>query len=259
MTEETQEQVIADEQEHTDAADAEIASSEKTTDESGESSTPKSEGSQGFQKRIDEITRARREAEHRAEYWQKVAENGVSYQKPDKTIDDFGGDERQYQDYLRSEIVKDSVAAAKRELMADQARIRQEEVNRNFSSKEKEFAKEHEDYLNVTRREDLPYTASMHEIVSMLDNGPEIVYHLAKNSDIADRISRLPPNLQAVELTRLDAKLTKPSGSHITGAPEPIPKIKGSNAQGYISASSPDSDKLSADEWLRRRRKEIAK
>ncbi len=87
--------------------------------------------------------------------------------------------------------------------------------------------------------------------------GPKVAYHLASNPNEAVAISKLSPIEQAVAFGRLEAKfLNQPAvqPNIATNSPEPAPaRTKG----GQFAPSSGLDDRLSQDEWLRRRNAQL--
>jgi hypothetical protein len=93
----------------------------------------------------------------------------------------------------------------------------------------------------------------MGEVITEMDNGPEVLYYLGKNPDIASQLSQLPPLSAARELGRIEAKiLNKPSGEKVSKAPSPAPKITA--AEPAISKSL---DELEGHAYNEARRKYI--
>lgn len=232
-------------------------------------SSPEKEESKGVQKRLDEITRARREAERERDYYRKLAEESQKVEpiKPtetpvDKTLEDFGYDEGKYQSYLMQTVETRAVEAAKAEL--ERARTQETTLKRQVAHSEKEdaYAKEADDYYQITRSENFPFTESMAQLTMEMEHGPEVTHYLAKNHDISEKIARLPDMQAAIEMGRLEERLVtqrKQKGPSVTNAPEPAPKLKATNASVNVSPSSGDSDSLSTEEWLAKRNKQIEK
>lgn len=84
--------------------------------------------------------------------------------------------------------------------------------------------------------------AAANAIVEM-DN-PKIVAHLQQNPELIEKLSKMSPYLQAVEIGRLDTQLSAPKPAvKKSGAPAPIAPIGGKNASngGYTPDMS-DAD-----------------
>lgn len=182
-----------------------------------------------------------------------------------KTLADFSYDEGKYTEYVLSEAERRAEAVAERKLTENRRRTSFEDQRAEFEDRARTFATaqkiEDFDIVFAHPRDGGPMvTAEMAETLMAADNGPEVLYHLAKNRDVARQIARLSPLQQARELGRLEAKLAnKPKAPTVSAAPPPAPKVEGSASSTPIAPDSPDSDKLSAEEWAKRRNKQLAR
>lgn len=84
------------------------------------------------------------------------------------------------------------------------------------------------------------------EILMESDIGPKLAEHLGDNPREFERLSALPPHLQARELTQLENRLTapatepKPTPKTITAAPEPPPTARGAGGRFQVAADTTD-------------------
>src|SRR6185369_2469317 len=188
------------------------------------------------QKRIDELTRRRYDAERERDYWREHAQR-VQEPKPEpkppaeapqdvgKTLADFAYDESKYQAYLFKQAESRAVAAAEAVLSKKQTETARFQTVTAHKERESEFAKKVPDYFEVAHY--APITESMAEIIMESDNSAELAYPLGKNSQVALNLSRLPPLQQAREIGRLEAKLAgKPTPAQVSGAPPPAPRLE---------------------------------
>lgn len=197
------------------------------------------------QKRIDELTRRRYDAERRAEQLasdrDEWRDRAMQFQKPPpveeppaaagKTLADFGYDETKYQDHLFKAAEARAVQAAQRVIQGQQQQSSAAERDAQFNDREQEYSKDLPDYFEVTRG-NVPVTAEMADAIKASDVGPALAYHLGKNPQIAAKIARLPPLLGAMEMGRIAAKLSeKPKPPQVSAAPPPAPKIAGGDAR----------------------------
>lgn len=233
----------------------ESATSEETTEETSAEPPKKSKG---VQKRLDEITRLRYEAERRAEqerqeriYWQQKA---IGEQKPavpvnKPTVDQYGT----YEDYL--EALSDwKVEQRLSTERAERERQAQEESKRNksltYAERVEKALTKYEDYEQIAHGRHWPMTDDMQEAILESEMGPDIAYYLGNNPEEAARISRLSPAAQNRELGKLEAKLSLPYPKpKTTTAPPPI-EASGSKAKAQKRPEEM-SDKEFAD-WRRR-------
>lgn len=222
------------------------------------------------QKRIDELTRKRRDAERDAEYWRAQALRAQPHPEPQtvkpaeppqagKKLSDFGYDEAQYQEYLFEQAEQRAVKAAETVLTRKQEESSRMHAITAHKAREAKFAKDVPDYFEVAHY--APITESMAQLVIESDQSAELAYHLGKNPEIAAKIAQLPPLAQAREMGRLEAKLAeKPRPSTVSSAPPPAPRLENAGNPGSFSKpDAPESDKLSDAEWTRLRNKQVSK
>jgi hypothetical protein len=144
--------------------------------------------------RIDTLTRQRYEAERQAEYWKQRATQSVD----PNTLD-------------YEEGIAERVAQRHRQEQADTAKetagqLAVEAFNYRETIAREKFA----DYDTVTRNPNVAITPVMAEVIRDSDVGPDLAYHLGMNTAEAARIAALPPARQAVELGKLEARVTAP-------------------------------------------------
>jgi hypothetical protein len=139
-------------------------------------------------------------------------------------------------------------------MAGEQAQQRQ----RVFNSKEADFAATVDDYNTVTRSQSLSVTPHMVETLQNAEKGPEVLYYLAKNPEVSANLARMNPLDMAMELGAIQAtKLVKPEKTVKTPAAPPA-KLSPVNSTVRIKSNTPESDKLSDAEWLKRERKRLA-
>ncbi len=123
---------------------------------------------------------------------------------------------------------------AKDEHEHQMAQKKAEQEERDHMSKQYQALNEHfdkasekyEDFDEVVRHHDVPFTSTMRDYALTLDNPAEVLYKLGKNPDELKRISKLPAIQQAKEMSKLSFALmggvAKPEA-----APRPMGQIKG--------------------------------
>ena len=248
MTDEQQQETIEPVQEVVTEAPAEMAT-ESAPVESEDTSAPEPEKS-GVQKRIDQLTWKAREAERRAQYAeQQLAQR----QEPPKMeaepqLDDFGD----YDQYMRAL----GRWEAKQEIQSWQAQQEQERRQaeaytrrQTYDQKAASFAVDHADFDEVTGNPYLPITEDMATVIQSSDHGPEVLYHLGQNPQEAAQLSQLPPYMQAAALGRLEAKLTAPKPTQVSGAPPPVSPVGGGD--GVVKDLY--SGDMTTEEWIAKR------
>lgn len=205
--------------------------------------TPK----QTAQERIDEITKARREAERDAEYWKNLAmtkeelppvkpvvsvETGRPSQENFETVEE-------YEDALIGwHDEKKSVAAG----VVEQQK-RQQEALKTFNENAVKVKKEHADFDEVVKRP--VFTDAMRNVISVSKTGPELAYYLGKNPEIAGKIAQMPVEMQPYEIGKLETQIKIAQKTKTaTAAPDPITPV------GDVSIPGVDTSKMTTEEWM---------
>lgn len=246
-----------------------VAESSPATEEPSEKE-PEAKPPKGVQKRLDELTRNWREAERReAALLEILKQRGIQPEAPKpqaeeklKTLADFEYDEARYQAYLVEVAARKATEEAKRALKEEQEQETKRQKFASFRAREADFAKSVEDYREAVESLSIEITREISEAIVESEDGPALLYHLAKNRDIAAKIAQLPPIAAVRELGRIEARLAfereQAKAAKVSKAPPPPPKVEGSSdALAGVKASDPESDKLPMREWLKRRDKEI--
>lgn len=212
----------------TSEATTEQPTSEAGTPEAGDDTPAQPKKKHWAHERIDELTRQRREAERQAEYWKAKASQTVDVD----SLDYEEGIAERVQQRTRKEQAETAQSSAA--MLAQEA----------FSYRETIARERFGDYDAVTRNPSVPITDSMLEIIRDSDLGPDIAYHLGKNVQDAARIAAMPATRQAVELGKLEAKLS---------APKPLPKQPPTPITpvgGNASGGTKDPAKMTMSEYI---------
>lgn len=131
-----------------------------------------------------------------------------------------------------------------------------------FIQKFEEAKKSHEDFEEAL--EDIShvkFTPSaevvLREAIETLQYGSDLLYHIAKNPEVAEEISILPPGAFAARLGELHAEIRQQKGkaskAKQSSAPAPIKPVK------PTGSSDRDYDKMSFQEFCAARRQEKKK
>lgn len=264
-----------------DTATEEDEGKQDETDESDEAeesakpeddAKPKKKG--GFQKRIEKLNSRVTAAQEERDYWKAQAlkaakpEEAAAQIDPPKAEDEAGKPDpdkfETYSEYV--EALADwklDKREAKAKAEADKARRESEQKSQETAHYERvqAFIKEHADYPEVLEGvRELAISPTVENLLITSENGPELLYELAKNPEEFKRVNALSPLAAARELGRLESKLQpksseapKPEPKKTTKAPEPIAPVgsKGGTAEKSIYDPS-----LSQAEYERLRRKQ---
>lgn len=213
------------------------------------------------QERIDELTkirraeeRARKKAEQESEYWRREAEAHKPKEQPkpatdEPRLEDFDT----HEDWMKSWIRWDRKTQEVQRTQAEKER-ELDEAYQTYEKRADRIREEYEDYDEMV--EQTPYSDTMKIALWKNEHGPEVAYYLATHPKDGERILKLSPDQQLVELGRLETKLLLAKQTPKTPkAPPPINPV-GMGGGGREK----DPSKMSDDEWFAwdRQRKEEA-
>jgi len=193
--------------------------------------------------RIDELTRARRDAERDAEYWKSVAEGKIVPPakaaavevKPNEapTRDQFESEE-DFLDALTDHKVE--VKLAEREQQAEQNKAQTTKVE-TWQSKLAAARADIADFDSVMDAAELPVKPHVAELVMEHDHGAKVIHHLAMNPEQLEKINAMTPAKAAFAIAEIatqfnTAEATSPSKpavvKKVSEAPPPAARNVGS-------------------------------
>lgn len=222
-------------------------------------------GKPPVQKRIDELTRLRREAERDRDYWREQASRNTQAQPaaadPDAprkapTLAEHNYDEAAYQAALTTHLREEAAQAARAEFRKEQAQLTEKQRAESWHKRQAEFAAKTPDYEEKAFY--APISKEVAQIVMDLEKGPAVAYYLGQHPDEAREISAMPERQAAVAIGRIEAKLDKPAPT----APQPTPVSKAPPPPPKIEAVEPavkkDPKDMTDAEFAKWRRRQIA-
>lgn len=226
---------------------------------------------QGAQKRIDELTRKRYDAEREAAYWRDLALKQQPPATPEATrtsapqelptLAQFGYDEMKYQAALIDYAAQEAERRTLDRIREHQTQTQQAQGRSAFEKRQAEFQSAMPDYrAKVLENPTLPISSAMVEVIVESEQGPAIAYYLAENRDLAEQIARLPPVQAARAIGRIEARLeaNRPAAASqappVSKAPPPPPRIEATEP-----AVEKDPDQMSPEAWLKWRTKQLAR
>lgn len=236
---------------------------------------PEPKKAKGVQKRIDELTRQREDERRRAEAaearelrilaaLEKATGSKESEKELQKPVLDPNNPDA-YNTALEEYVVAKAGNAAEakvKEKLAEEEKKRTDEQNaahfrqlqESYRSRVEKAKEKHPDYSEIAESPDVQVSPAMASAITYSDDGPEIAYFLGKNPAEAERISKLLPQLQLVELGKISQRLQAPPASTkpVSAAPAPGKPIKAS------SEASKSGDEESMEEYASRRKKQLA-
>jgi hypothetical protein len=228
----------------------------------------------GVQRRIDELTKARRLAEAESEFWRTKAlaaptpaAASADKLKAKPSAADFETTEA-YLDARDTWVLTEASRLADEKVQkASQAyeqRSEQEILTGEWTERESAVQETHPDYEAVTAQamDSLqsskgPATAAIAHAVQYSESGPELLYYLGQHPEEVERLSRLHPTQAVIGLGRIEGRLVdgvapgRPvAAPPQTKAPRPPAPIRKSSGATAVDPNDPtDADRMSTEEW----------
>lgn len=234
-----------------DAQHEEVEDNEGEQNESEQSAATETEGAEaaqkpkvakGVQKRLDELTKARRDAEEQARHWREMAmrtqqapqqatpapaqESAPASDEP--TLEGHGYDVAEFtKAWSKWERAQESKAAEQAKAQqAVQARAQK------YQESAAAFAAEHSDFEQLLSNPHLPITEVMVEALTEGENPAAIAYYLAKNPEEAGKIAGMSPAAVGRAIAKIESQLAtesprQPAQKTVTQAPPPPITLSG--------------------------------
>lgn len=134
----------------------------------------------------------------------------------------------------------------------DTLRQHSEMVLQDFQERQREARKAITDFDQTVGAVTTPLVPHVEQLILESEKGAVIQYHLAKNPDALSRINGMNPLRAAMEIARLEDRLSLPNPKTATKAAPPVNAPKGG------AAAPVDLSKLSMDEYVALRSKGAA-
>lgn len=187
-----------------------------------------------FQKRVNELTRQRYEAQREAqrvqaemaELRQQVAR--LTQPPPPDPSQDFPA----YVRHLASEEARSLVEAQQGQWQQQQEQQRFQTIAQQYATREAEYVASHPDYPEAVEAfvSVVGENPQLAEVLMTSDHGPAVAHYLGSHLDEAAQIAALPPHLAAAAVARIEARVSAPKPKPVTKAPSPVPTVSGGAA-----------------------------
>jgi hypothetical protein len=214
------------------------------------------------QDRINELTRARREAERERDLLRAQLAQGqpnpqtkptAASDKP-PSLEDFDYDIAAFGHAMTEYAVKQAEQRVEARFREQNTHQTQAQLAAQFAERERSYAVAHPDYADSVSA--LASTATFGdevlEVLAGSEHAPAVVHYLGKHLDEAEALSRMSPAKAAFELARIEAKVTAPKPKPpVSNAPTPPPTLSGG------SVVQKDPDRMTTAEWLAWRRSQL--
>ena len=168
---------------------------------------------------------------------------------------DFNWDLQQWGSSLSEQVAKTAYEQARQQFEQQQRYQYEQQILQQFESREAEYAQANPTYYDnvAALQQAIGFDPHIGEALALSDHGPAVLDYLAQHLDEADRISRLPAHIAAVQLGRIEAKVSSPKPKPVTQAPTPPPALSG----GAVSTKDPGN--MTDAEWYEYERSQRAR
>lgn len=171
---------------------------------------------------------------------------------PEPKREDFDSLEDFHKALARSEaqkIAKETIEADRKVRSQQETQARTQEADKKvadaWTKGEEAFKKEAKDYEEVVKEfieagylED--FDKGTGRAILESDLGQRVLYHLAKNPEEAERIAKLSPTRQVIEIGKLEDKVVPQKKQ--SSAPAPVSGVKGSSASHTITGNESQAE-----------------
>ena len=199
----------------------------------------------GFQRRIDKLNLAKAKAQQEADFWKQQALKGAGEPKKEIPVESKSVSAEGKPDPAKFETHNEYVEALTdwkteqkfkehdQKLEKDRQLSEQAKAINTHRERVKAFAEKTDDFEETLANLDDVRSATIESIVISSENGPELLYELAKNPEEAKRIALLSPLAAAREMGKIEARIAPKSSSEkisqqkTTKAPQPLTPVKG--------------------------------
>ena len=151
-----------------------------------------------------------------------------------------------YADFLKSSVdyrVKVELNNLSSQMRQNQTRV---ERTQKFHLAADAFKKETPDFDAVITNPAFVQSEPVVEAILHSNKGPQIAYFLARNTAVLSQLNQLSPFEVALEIGRIEERLTPPSPKVVTQSPKPLQTVSGGNE---IVTKEPD--KMNMDEYAK--------
>lgn len=254
--------------------------SEASTDEKSETEAKEEKEEQkdvakkprGVEKKIGKLTKQREAAKQEAAYWR--AEALKSQQKPAEkppekiaapsdgqpVADNF----ETHEAYLMALVdwrADQKLSAADKKAKEQSLKADVDKQVASHREKVSKFVKDHSDFNEMLESiDDIPMSLTVQEVILESDDGPALMYELAKDPEEYARICKLPAIAAARALGKFEARLSKSSDASpgketkTTKAPPPLSTV----GKGSVTVTK-DPGEMDYQDYKRYRQEQISK
>lgn len=221
--------------------------------------------SDNVKQRIDDLTSKWRETERNSaakdreleELRKQIAEQPVEVE-PFKTAADFDYDDAKYQAYMATEIPRRATEAAEKVAANREGQNAQQKAYDDFFAAEKEFAEGVKDYHKLVGDPKLKISPDMAQAIQVEMQDPGMVYYLANNKDVAEKLFNMSPGMMRIELGSIKATQAAEKAKATKTVSDALPPVKKIKSGDPGLSKKIDDASLTDAQFRKMREKQIA-
>ena len=167
--------------------------------------------------------------------------------KPDQFVDAF-----EYAEALADWSAENAVMRARQEDVEKKIQVERAKVIETWNKRLEDTKSELPDFDDMVASSDVVVSDQVRDAILESDVGPRILYHLAENQDLAEKISKSSLITALREIGKLEAKFEKTEPKEVktvaqkSKAPAPISPIKAGTSEQVIVT---DTDKMTFQQY----------
>ncbi len=167
--------------------------------------------------------------------------------RPDQFVDAF-----EYAEALADWSAENAVMRARQEDVEKKIQVERAKVIETWNKRLEDTKSELPDFDDMVASSDVVVSDQVRDAILESDVGPRILYHLAENQDLAEKISKSSLITALREIGKLEAKFEKTEPKEVktvaqkSKAPAPISPIKAGTSEQVIVT---DTDKMTYSQY----------
>lgn len=215
------------------------------------------------QERINELTRARREAEREAEYWkQRASPAKTEAPAPKPEVGNFQ-DYNEYIEAMADWKADQKVAKAFEARDAEAAKSAEQRVQESkaqtFHERVNAAKASIPDFDAVVNATEAVVPQHVTDAILESEKGAELLYHLAKHPEQAERLAQMSVREADREIGRIEATLGQTKTAPVTKPASKAPAPMRPTGSGAATAVTNDPGKMSHEEYRAMRKSQGAR
>ncbi len=229
-----------------------------TTGEAEAAEKPKSGNKVPYKERVEQLVQQRNAATEKLRQAETRIAELEAKSKAAKPVSldplEYPSD-AEYQEALQRETAKRVAEAVRREMLTEQQQEAQAKATEAreaaWSERIASFKEAAPDFEQVVLNDAVRITPACAELIKESEAGPQIAYWLGQNRGEASRIASLPPLQAALEIGRIEARVSVKAAPRFTQAPPPVKTVNsgigaGAKPQSQMSYKEYEASRLAA-------------